>query len=225
MSRLIATIRWEITLQWRNGFYAATAFVAAFWAALLLRAGGALDLRWLLPPLLVGNLLIGTFFFLGALVLLERGEDTPQALAVTPLRQGEHLASKVVTLTLLALAESLALTPLLAGWDLRWPLLIAGLALAALIYCLAGRIAVGRHTEISAYLPPAGLYAALLWVPLLAYMAGWRPWPLLLHPLSGPLALVELAAGLTAPWWTPYSVAASLAWAAAWGFWTTKDTR
>src|SRR5258705_5397588 len=113
--------------------------------------------------MVVGNLLIGTFSFIGGLVLLERGEGTLTAQVVTPLRIGEYLTAKVVTLTALALAETLVVVLVIAGWRFNALLLIAGAALAAALYCLAGFIAVARYTAINEYLLPSGAYITILW--------------------------------------------------------------
>lgn len=217
MSRLLASIRCDLTLQMRNGFYAATAVVGGFWALLLLQAS-ALDLRWLLPPLLLGNLLIGTFYFIAAQVLLERAEATLAAQAVTPLRVGEYLLSKVLTLSALALAETLVLTPLLAGWRFSLGPLLAGALLGGAIYCLCGVLAVLRFRSISEFLLPSGLCVALLWLPLLAYATEWRPWPLLLHPLSPPLALLEAAFVPAPPARLLYGLGGSALWLALLGY-------
>jgi fluoroquinolone transport system permease protein len=224
MKRLFATIRCDVTVQLRNGFYAATIFVTVVWALVLMQAG-ALDLRWLIPPLVVGNLLIGTFSFIGGLVLLERGEGTLTAQVVTPLRIAEYLAAKVVTLTALALAETLVVVAIIAGGRFNAVLLLAGAALAAAIYCLAGFIAVARYTAINEYLLPSGVYITVLWVPLLAYMAQWRPWLLYLHPLSAPLVLIEAAVGPATPWQVVYGLVYSALWIALLYLWSRRSFR
>jgi fluoroquinolone transport system permease protein len=224
MQRLFATMRCDARLQFRNGFYAATAFVTVVWALLLMQAG-AFDLRWLLPPMVVGNLLISTFSFIGGMVLLEKGEGTLTAQVVTPLRIGEYLVAKIATLTALALAETLVLVLLIAGWRFDALLLIAGASLAAAIYCLAGFITVVRYAAINEYLLPSGGYIAALWLPLIAYMAQWRPWPLYLHPLSAPLALVEAAFEPAEPWQIIYGFAYSALWMALLYLWSRRSFR
>jgi fluoroquinolone transport system permease protein len=213
MSRLRATLLADATLQLRNGFYAATAFVGAVWAAILLQAP-PFDWRWLLPPLAVGNLLLSTFYFMGALVLLEKDEGTLTALVVTPLRIGEYLLSKVATLTALALAETLLIVALATGGRFDLPPLLLGTALAAALYCLAGFVAVARYDSINTFLLPSGAYVALLWLPLPAYMAQWRHWSLYLHPLMAPMVLVEGAFRPLATWEALYGVGAAAVWLA-----------
>jgi len=211
VSRLLSTLRWDAALQLRGGFYAATGFVTVFWSVVLLYAR-SLDWERLLPLLLVGNLLVGTFYFIGALVLLERSDGAIQALVVTPLRIGEYLASKVISLTALAAAETLVITVVLRGADFRPLPLLAGTILASAIYSLAGFIAVVRYPSINAFLLPSGIYSSLLWVPLIAALAGWRHWLLALHPITAPLLLAE-AAFTDAPWW---QVAYGLLYGALW---------
>jgi fluoroquinolone transport system permease protein len=213
MSRLRATLRADVTLQLRNGFYAATGFVAAVWAAILLQSP-AFDWSWLLPPLALGNLLLNTFYFMGALVLLEKGEGTITALVVTPLRIGEYLLSKVATLSTLAMVETLLIVALASGGRFSPAPLLLGVALAGALFCLAGFVAVARHDSINTFLLPSGAYAALLWLPLLAYVAQWRPWPLFLHPLMPPLVLVEGAFRPLALWEALYGLGSSALWLA-----------
>jgi hypothetical protein len=55
MKRLLATVRCDVTLQLRHGFYYATAFVLVVCVALVSRIP-SLDLGWLLPALVLGNL-------------------------------------------------------------------------------------------------------------------------------------------------------------------------
>jgi len=211
MKRLISTIGCDLRLQFRNGFYAATVFVTILWALILLQTG-SFDMRWLLPPLVIGNLMVGTFSFIGGLVLLERGEGSLIAQVVTPLRISEYLTSKVVTLTILALVETLVIVILMAGWHFNAFLLIIGAVLTGAIYCLAGFIAVARYDSINEYLLPSGMYIALLWMPLIAYIGQWRPWILYLHPLFAPLLLVEASFTTITPWQIVYGFGYSLAW-------------
>jgi fluoroquinolone transport system permease protein len=129
MNRLLATIRCDLRLQQRNGFYYATAFVVAVYAlgiTQLHTAGARLNLAGLLPAVVLNNLMITSFYFIGALVLLEKTEGTLAAQIVSPLRAGEYLAAKVITLTALALAYNLAVVALVLGGHFSPLALLAG---------------------------------------------------------------------------------------------------
>ena len=62
MSRLLATMSWDVRLQVRNGFYYAAGFVALYGILLLLWPSRE-QLAWILPVGVFGNLMINTFYF------------------------------------------------------------------------------------------------------------------------------------------------------------------
>jgi fluoroquinolone transport system permease protein len=211
MRRLFATIRCDVTLQLRHGFYYATAFVLICLVVLVSRIP-TLDLSWLLPALLLGNLLLNTFYFIGGLILLEKSEGTLEAQVITPLRTWEYLVSKVGTLTLLGLVENTVIVTLLVGLGFNPLPLAASLVLTAAIYCLAGVIAVVRYHSINEYLMPSVLYTSMLLAPFLPYLAQWDTWLIYLHPLQATLLLAQAAFHPVASWQAVYGVLYS-------GFW------
>lgn len=216
MKRLPATLRCDVRLQFRNGFYYATGFVLAVWAVVIRQlalSGIRLDLNWLLPAMLLNNMLIGSFYFLGGLVLLEKGEGTLEAQVVTPLRGGEYLAAKVVSLGALVLAQHLALVLLIAGPGFSLLPLLAGLAAAATLYILAGFAVVVRYRSINDYLLPSIPYAGALMLPVL-YAAGWDHWLLYVHPMQPAVVLMRAAFAPAAPWQLVYGAFGSALWIA-----------
>src|SRR5262245_66679606 len=98
MKRLLATVRCDVTLQLRHGFYYATAFVL-IWCVVLVSRITSVDLSWLLPALLLGNLLLNTFYFIGGLILPEKGERTLEAQVVTLQRPRAKQVWKVGTVS------------------------------------------------------------------------------------------------------------------------------
>jgi fluoroquinolone transport system permease protein len=211
MRRLLATVRCDVTLQLRHGFYYATAFVLIFCVVVVSRIPSG-DLSWLLPALLLGNLLLNTFYFIGGLILLEKGEGTLEAQVVSPLRTWEYLASKVATLTLLGLVENTVIVTLLVGLGFNLPPLAASLVLTGALYCLAGVIVVVRYHSINEYLMPSVLYTSILLAPLLSYLPQWDTRLLYLHPLQATLLLAQSAFHPVARWQVIYGVLYSTLW-------------
>jgi fluoroquinolone transport system permease protein len=211
MRRLLATLTCDVRLQFRNGFYYAAAFVVALWI-LLVSQLPALDWGWLLPAVVLNNLVISTFFFLAGLVLLEKGEGTLEALIVTPLRRGEYLVSKAATLAGLALLENFAIVASLAGLRFGALMLAVGTVLAAWIFCLLGFLAVIRYTSINEFLLPSMLYVTLLFVPLLPFFGIIESPLFYLHPLQAPLVLLESAFRPIETWQAVYGLMYSALW-------------
>lgn len=225
MGRLAHTIRWDITLQFRNGFYMVTALVLLMWAALLIPAP-AIDAAWLLPPLILGNLIIGSFYFVGAIVLLERAEGSLLARAVTPLRGGEYLAARVASLSLLALLENLGLAALISRGAGFAPLpMAAGIVLGTALFCLTGLITVAPYGSINAYLLPSAAVSGALALPTIAALARWEGLPLYLHPLEPAMLLMQGAFRPLAAWELAYCLLAGALWCLALGVFALRAVR
>ncbi len=192
MNRLLATLVTDMRLQHRNGFYYAVAFVLSMCAILVSQLP---DIDWnpWLPPLVLGNMVMVSFYFIGGLVLLEKGEGTLEAQVVTPLRVGEYLSAKVITLTALSLIENLAVVMIFNGWSYSPLPLLTGIVAAAVVYALLGFVAVARFDSINEYLIPSVLYVLLLSLPYLDYFGIWSSWIMWLHPLQGPLLAMRAA--------------------------------
>ena len=213
MIRLTSTMKWDVRLQWRNGFYYATIIILVFF--LLAFSQISIDnIAWILPYMLINNMVIGTFYFIGGLVLLEKSEGSLEARVTTPLRPAEYLTAKVATLTVLTLVESVLIVVFTVGYDVHWLFVLLGVTGAAVFLCLVGFIAVVRYDSINEYLLPSILYVMLASLPLGFYLANWQHWLLYLHPVQAMLTLI--AGGWEPlPWWlTVYCLIYSFVWIA-----------
>ena len=205
MRRLTATIWCDLRLQFRNGFMFAVAFVVLLYAAVWLRLP-VLDMRRQLPVLVLGNLVMTTFYFVGGQVLLEKGEGTLEAQVVTPLRPTEYLLSKIVTLTLLAVIENVVIVALFSGGAWHVVPLLAGIGTGSAMFVLAGFAVVSRYTSINEYLLPSVVYTTLLTLPLLPYLGLGTPAMFYAHPLAAPLILLQAAVEPVTAWQLLYGL-------------------
>jgi fluoroquinolone transport system permease protein len=198
MKRLLATLRRDLTLQARYRLYAVSVFIVLFWGVFLnlLPATAQADAAAVVPAFVMVNLILTTFYFVGALVLLERDEGMLAALVTTPLRDLEYVLAKVLTLAALALAETLLVVGLVFGLRFRWGLLLGGTALLGALYVLAGFASVVRHRAINAWLMPSVGVVTLLSLPLLPHFGLAEPALFYWHPAMP--ALVLLQAGCAA---------------------------
>lgn len=188
--RIASAFRWEVTLQFRNGFYYAVGFIMAFWV-LVYTQFSQLDLRAVLPGMLQGNLLVTTFYFMAGLVMLEKGEGSLEARVVTPLRGGEYLLVKVLALSLLVLAENLLVAGMFSAFRFALLPMALGLLFSGAIFCLVGFLVVIRYDSINEFLMPSMPYTVLLMLPLLSFFNLVRSPLFFLHPLQAALILME----------------------------------
>ena len=195
MTRVMRSFQTDVIVQFRNGFYIASGFILLMFGALLtqLPHDGSVDFARLLPAFIVSNEMMTTFYFVSALVLLEKSEGTLRALTITPLRIGEYLWAKIGSLMLLATAEMLALVVLANGFHFELVPLIVGMALLGTIYTLIGVIAVVRFDSINQYMiPSAGLVTVLI-LPLIDQIGVWHSAVFYLHPIYAPLLVIRSA--------------------------------
>ena len=212
MHALAATVRLDLRLQARNGFYYAVAFVLACWFVLLTRLP-AIDWGYVLPAVVFGNLVMVNFYFVAGLVLLEKGEGTLEAQVVTPLADWQYLGSKTVTLTALSLVEQVIIVWSAHGGGFAGGPLVAGIALAAILYTLTGFVLVARYRSINEFLFPSVLFTVILSLPMLQYFGLWDTWLLYLHPFTAPLVLLAGAFGPIPAWQWAYGVLYGAFWA------------
>ena len=167
MNRLSSTIFLDITNQYRQGFYLASVVVVGFFVAFVLTV--PVRAPSIVAALLLTNMAIATFVLLGGLVLLEKGEGTLDSLLVSPLRPSEYLASKVGTLTALAVLENLTITGaiLQAGWveSVAWPWILVGSVLTGFLYTTIGFLTVIRYESLNDYLIPMVFVLLILEFP------------------------------------------------------------
>ena len=193
MSRLTATLRLDVRLQARNSVYLIIA-VAALGLAFALRALVTPEqLHFFMPLVALSGVSLTTFFLIGVLLLLERGEGTLDVVLVSPLRPAEYLASKLITVTALALAESALIAGIAYGLGFSFPWLALAVLLRAGLVAAIG-VAVGvRYRSITHFLMPAVALSVAFDLPVLWYLELW-PSPLFyLWPTFPSLLLAKAA--------------------------------
>lgn len=214
MTRLLSSLRWDVAIQFRNGFYYVSAFFILIWVGLLsqLPDDPRIDYGLIIPGFMVLNLIITTYYFIGALVLLEKGEGTLAGLVVTPLRDIEYLAAKLLSLALLALLESILIVVLVYGFNFKPLPLLAGMLLLGGFYTMIGFVTIARYDSINEYLLPSGVMVLLLILPLIDYFGLWKSAIFYLHPVQPALVLMRAAFVAVEPREIAYGVLGSLFW-------------
>jgi fluoroquinolone transport system permease protein len=220
MSRLVSTVRHDFRMQLRYGLIHAGVFTTIVWVCALVPFGVETR-RALLPPLLLVNLCVTTYYFVAGLVLFEKSEDTLQALVVTPLRPWQYLAGKAAALSILAGAEGLIIVAASLGPSVA--LRVApGLLLLAVLYTLCGVVTIVRYRSLTDFLVPSFLWTTLLQLPVLDY-AGISPGAhYYLLPLHAPFVVVQSGFGLRSPLETAIAAGISIAWIVVFFAWAKR---
>ena len=221
MTRFASALRLELTLQVRQKFLHAGLFSGLIWLAVLLPMPAGL--RPVAEPyVLVGDIAIIGFFFIGASVFFEKQERTVGAIVSTPLRFWEYLAAKLTVLVLISLFVAVTVAIVASGFAYGPVPLVVGVVLGTLVMLLVGFISSLPFGSVTDWFLAGTIPLAILSLPVL-YLSGVWPNPVLyLIPTQGPLLLLATAFDqvVLAPWQVVYAVVypvvciAGLCWAA-----------
>lgn len=163
-------VGWDIQLQAREKIYAFTVLTTGAFAIFLrLLPEDApptiFTLVLFFDPAIVGA------SFVGSIVLMERSQNTLSALAVSPASAVHYVQAKVVTLTLLAIAGSLALVSV-AFWVppldmiLRFTL---ALIFTGAVGALGGLLIVAGANSMNHFIARAMPITIILFLPLFSH--------------------------------------------------------
>jgi len=221
MKRLLSSVRWNVQLQVRSGYYTITVLFILVMVLLLRQIPATLHLEWILPGFLLVNQLI-SYMFIVALLLLERAEGVLSGLAITPLRPREYIGAKVGSLLLLTLTENLLILLFSYGYQVRWLFLLLGLLLLSTFFLLFG-FALGTYfRSINGFLLPGGAIAGLLVLPLLNHFELVQSWLFYLHPVQPMLTLLRSGFLPTDTAQIIYGITGSLVWTGCCAYWAYR---
>ncbi|WP_441961671.1 fluoroquinolone export ABC transporter permease subunit [Mycolicibacterium houstonense] len=193
MTRLMAATRLELLVQYRQKFLHAGIFSGLIWLAVLLPMPHSL--RPVAEPyVLVGDIAIIGFFFIGGSVFFEKQERTLGAVISTPLRFWEYLTAKLLVLLSISLLVALVVSTVADGFSYRPVPLILGVVLGTLLMLVVGFITSLPFASVTDWFLAATIPLAVMLVPPLIYFSGLWPHPVLyVIPTQGPLLLLGAA--------------------------------
>ncbi len=222
MKRWFSALRWEATTQVRQRFVHAAVISGLQWLAILLPMPE--QLRPIIEPyVLIGDITIIGFFFIGGSVFFEKQERTLGAVICSPLRFWEYLSVKITVLMAVSLAVALVVVGATRGAGIFLLPVVAGVVLGTLVMLLAGFISSLPFSSVSDWFLSTTVPLVVMALPIL-YLSGVWPSPVLyLIPTQGPLLLFGSAFDqLTlAPWQLTYALVYPLVCAAGL-YWLAK---
>lgn len=215
MNRWLSALRWEATTQVRQRFVHAAVLSGLLWLAVLLPMPQ--QLRPIVEPyVLVGDITIIGFFFIGGSVFFEKQERTLGAVICSPLRFWEYLSVKIAVLMAVSLVVALVVVGVTHGGGVFLLPVVAGVVLGTLVMLLAGFASSLPFSSVSDWFLSTTVPLAVLALPVLYLSSVWPNPVLYLIPTQGPLLLFGSAFDqLTlTPWQVAYALVYPLVCAA-----------
>ncbi|MDP8207661.1 MAG: ABC transporter permease [Candidatus Electryonea clarkiae] len=189
--RLAHAIRGDILFQFRHGFYYAYIFVTVIYILALLNLHGkARDI--VTTVLLFTDTTMLGYFFIGSIVLLEKGQNILASLFVTPLRLYEYFIAKITSLTLIAILSSLIIVIVTHGITRELFIFLPGLVLISCFFTLFGFIFSAKAKNVNDYFARAlgvGLFISL---PIIGFLNLYHTPIFYIFPTHAALILIDI---------------------------------
>lgn len=218
----VSALAYDVKLQFRHGFYYVYFVIGALYIVLLrllpepYRETADVVLTFTDPSML-------GFFFIGGLVLLEKGQNIYDSLFVTPYTPGEYIASKSLSLTLLSMGTSYAVHAGAFGFGDNPLSFLAGVGLTSLFFTWIGLGVAVRCKTVNGFFFRSSVVSFVFVLPLFETVGLWS------SPLFGILpskaSLLLLGSVFTPIRWAEYAYAYGLlaAWCALAYLWARRS--
>lgn len=209
--RVFPAIIQDIRFQFRHGFYYAYLIISTLYVLLLQVI--PLEARKTLATILIFTdpAILG-FFFIGGIVLLEKGQRILENLFVTPLKIREYFMAKIASLTFLASLVSLVIVIFSFGFSFNLLPLLLGVILGSVFYVLLGFALAARVKSINGFLLSTPLMSIWSFLPFLSFLNLYDNFLFYLLPGKGILILLEAAFSQSSIWLILYAILLMLCW-------------
>lgn len=179
--RVLNAIKGDIKFQRKAGFYILYALITIIYIVVI----GAITDQELKRKVAVSLILSDPaamgLFFMGAIVLLEKNQHIPIALAVSPLKDGEYVLAKVVSISVISTIVAVILA--LVSGITNILMVILGTILMCIIFSLLGLIIACKIKSLNQFIIATCPVELIGFVPALLYYFGvldnmlWRYYP------------------------------------------------
>jgi len=143
--RILRMIQCDIRYQIKYGFYFLYGVISLLYIGILILLPDSL-VRPVTALIIFSDPSALGFFFIGGMILLERGEGLHSYNAILPSTIQEYIISKVVSLSLLSSFVGLLIAGVVLDGEVNYVSLFVGVFLGAVIFSLAG-LAVGSLSK------------------------------------------------------------------------------
>lgn len=188
----LSLLLWDMRLQAKHGFYLLYGILTALYLLVLFALPEALR-ESAAAILIFSDPAAMGLYFMGAIVLLEKSQRIPCAMAVSPVGAGAYVLSKTVSLGVV----SLLVAAVLAGFTAPNHVFaaLAGTALSGTMFTLLGIAVATKITSLNQFLLWTIPVEALGFAPAVLHLLGLSPAVLRFYP---PNVCMDLISGRAA---------------------------
>ncbi len=210
-NRTINALKADLIFQAKQGFLIVYIVVSLIYIIILSQLPEKL-LQYAVPIIVLSDPSILGVIFIGGILMLEKEQGVTNLLEVTPLRFYEYIMSKAVSLALISLVISLAVSFASYGLGANYFLITADILLVSVFFTLLGYIVAESCTSINQFIMRAVPFIALLVVPCFALIGFPGSWVFYAVPTVAALKLLFGAYMGISPLWAIAILLYLIAW-------------
>lgn len=200
MKKLVSTIAWDLKLQTKYNILTVAVIITILYSAIfkflhLDNFDNILITLVFSDPTMLG------FIFIGAMVLFEKNSNTLEAISVTPLKINQYLISKAISLSLIALPCSIAMSIVGHGFDINFAILFLVVFLSSMIFVFLGFVGVSRVKTYNQYILVIPIFFLPICLPFLNFFNLTDCYLFYIIPTQASLLLFEAAFGKILNFW------------------------
>lgn len=172
--RILHALHADIRFQFKQGFYLVYVAIVVMYLIILHYLPASIT-GIVLPLVVFSDPSVLGMFFIGGIIMLEKGQGLLQVFTITPLRTTEYLISKVLSLALVSMLATVALTVFSSCTRVNWVLVLLTTVLTSGIFTLCGVLISAGCRNVNQYLIKSIPYMLLFVLPCFSLV--WFPTP------------------------------------------------
>ncbi|KAF0198999.1 MAG: ABC-2 type [Bacteroidetes bacterium] len=167
--RLLHAVMADIRFQIKQGFYLVYVIITAMYLIIMSFLPDDI-LAVALPLVVFSDPSVLGLFFIGGIILMEKGQGVLMVLVVSPLRSWEYILSKVISLAIVSVLAAIAITYFSYYPTVNWWLLLVSSILTSGIFTLLGIMINAGCNTVNQYMLKTIPYMLLFILPCFALL-------------------------------------------------------
>jgi fluoroquinolone transport system permease protein len=197
--RIIHAVIADIRFQVKQGFYYVYAAITIMYLVILsFLPGNTLEVA--VPVVIFSDPSVLGLFFIGGIIMLEKLQGVLMVVVVTPLRTGEYILSKLISLAFISLLVGFAIAVLSRHGQVNWIILFLSIVLTSAFFTLFGIVICAGCNTVNQYFLKSIPYMILFTLPCFSLIGFPFSWVFMVIPSVAAIRLMTGAySGISFP--------------------------
>jgi fluoroquinolone transport system permease protein len=178
--RIWSLLRGDIRFQYKYGFYLLYLVFSILYISLIFSLPQAWREKAAILMIFTDPAAMG-LYFMGAIVLFEKSERALDSIAVSPVRPYEYVLSKLISIGVISVIVGFSIGFFSDAVNMTDRFLV-GIFLCSCLFSAVGLMVAAKSVSLNDFIISTIPAELLINIPAIAWLFGWKPGWLLLHP-------------------------------------------